>query len=136
MSTTTQDETPTRPSRRPYALPLENGLRRVKPNSVEYDALLGAGYVVQEQDDVEAILRLDRRAAKARPVTNGDLHRYRQLEASVLDRIAADLTAAGWCDAAGNPATGAWIRGLMDEFRSRVMRETGSARTVVSGRIR
>lgn len=124
-----QDDTPTKPTRRPYAMPLENGLRRVRTNSVEHDALIEAGYVPVEQDGVDTILRRSRRASD-RLVTNGDVARYRALEREVLEQLAAELTGMG------HPVDGGQLRWVLDEFRSRVMRETGSARTVVSGRIR
>jgi hypothetical protein len=124
----TQDETPTKPTRRPYAMSLENGLRRVRTNSVEHDALVGAGYVVVEQDDEDTILRLARRATDR--ATVGDLNRWRRIEEQTLEGLAADLHAHGVNVDAGQ------LRWVLDEFRTRIMRETKSPRTVVSGRLR
>lgn len=129
MEQVRQDDVPTKPSPRPYALPLENGLRRVKTNSVEHDALVAGGYVVLEQDSDWTLLRNDRREA-SRQATTADLHRYRAIEREVLEGIAAEFQAAGHHVEAGQ------LRWAMDEFRARVMRETKSTRTVVSGRIR
>ena len=131
MDHVSQDNTPTRPTRRPYALPLENGLRRVKMNSIEYDALLAGGYAVLERDDTTAILRLGRRATdNPKSATHGDLDRYRKLEQDVLESLAAELTAVG------HPVEASQLRWVMDQFRSRIMHETPSTRTVVSGRLR
>lgn len=129
MEQVRQDETPTKPSPRPYALPLENGLRRVKTNGVEHDALVGLGYVPVESDDAWTLLRPERRAGDRR-VTVGDLRRYRDHERDVLEQVAAELQAHGATVDASQ------IRWAMDEFRVRVMKETGSAKTVVSGRLR
>jgi hypothetical protein len=125
--TRNQDETPTRPTRRPYALPLENGLRRVRTNSVEHDALVAGGYVVIEQDDINTILRLARRSTDHH-VTNGDLARYHRLETETWEQIAAELTGMG------HAITGEQLRWAADRFRAQIMHETG--RAVVSGRIR
>ena len=122
-----QSETPTKPTPRPYALPLENGLRQVKTNSVEHDALVAGGYVPIEHDGTHTILRLARRATDHR-VTNGDLARYQKLERETWEQIAAELTGMG------HAITGDQLRWAADRFRAQVMKEAG--RVVVSGKIR
>ena len=122
-------ETPTRPTARPYALPLANGLRRVRTNSVEHDALVGLGYVPIESDDAMTILRPERRSGD-QGITRAEIARHLGRERGVLEQIAAELREHG---VTIDPSQ---IRWAMDEFRRRIMRETGSARTVVSGSIR
>ena len=114
----------------PRSMPLENDFRQVQTNSVEYDALLSTGWTVVEQDGTTTILHRPSRRAADRSVTNGDVMRWRRLERAVLESLAAELSAAN-----GAPITGEQLRWAMDEFRSRVMRESGG-RAIVSGRMR
>ena len=109
-------------------MPLENGLRRVRKNSVEHDQFLEAGYVPIEEDGTDVILRLARRSSD-RLVTNADTIRYRALERKVLEGIAAEFQAVG------HVIDAAQLRWAMDEFRVRIMR-AGDGRHIVSGKLR
>lgn len=126
---TTQDETPTRPTERPV-LTLENDMRTVRTNSVEHDRLVDAGWIVIEHDDRMTILRRGRRVGDQ--AQRGDTARHRDVERGVLEQVAAELNESR----AGGPLDGAGLRWAFDECRRRIMRETDSPRTVVSGRLR
>lgn len=116
-------------------LEVENGFRQVRTGSAEQAALLAQGYAVHEQDGATTILHRARRATDRR-VTTGDLARYREIERRVLEGIASELAEAGVVNVGGEPLGTSQLRWVLDEFRARVMRESGTGRTVVSGRIR
>jgi hypothetical protein len=68
-------------------------------------------------------------------VTRGDLERFRAIERSAKERIAAELTEAGLVNANGAPVDAGQVDFVLSEFRRLVMKEAGP-RTVVSGRLR
>ena len=123
------DETPTKPVT-PLAL-TSNGYRRAATGSDEEAALIRAGYSLVEHDGTVSLLR---RARRSTDIVTATIH-YRAIERGVLDRMAAELEEIGWRDMAGNPPTGLWIRALMDRFWNDVRRETGSAKTAITGRL-
>lgn len=130
VNTEARADDDTKPTRRPYALPLENGLRRVPTGSDEHHALVDLGYVPVEQDDVTTIMRRARRATdRTTPATGADLMRFRRLERETWDGIASEFGALGI------GITGDQLQWAADVFRARVMKE-GNGKTVVSGRLR
>lgn len=58
------------------------------------------------------------------------------IERMVLERMASELAAAGWTDAAGNPPSGAWLRALFGDYTERLMRASGGKAVIASGHAR
>lgn len=125
------DDTPTKPIT-PLG-PMSNGYRRAMTGSAEEAALIQAGYSVLEHDGTVSILR---RARRASDIATASIH-YRALERGVLEELASEISAALTAESGVLVRfESAVLRWAMEEFRARIMRESGVGKALVSGRLR